>query len=316
MIHRPLRNRIIPGVLGLAAVWIAAWGFSADPPQSTSSTVAFAEVADDRLHNVHVVTDKVISGAQPEGEAGFKALQDLGVKTIISVDGAKPDADTARKYGIRYVHLPITYSTVTAAQGKAIAKAIDDLPGPVYVHCHHGKHRSAAAVAVACVYNGRLKPDQAESVLKTFGMGENYKGLWKAAREARQVDSAELRALDVKFVEAAPVAALTQAMSAVDRHADHLKLIQKQGWQVPPDHPDLDPAHEALQLQEHVHEIARGTEARAKPDDFRKMLLDGEEGSKSLRKLLLEKPPDRAAADVAFKRVTSSCVECHKTYRD
>ena len=52
-----------------------------------------------------------------------------------------------------------------------LARAIDEVEGPVYVHCHHGKHRSAAAVATACVMNGRLKPGQAESVLKTFGTG-------------------------------------------------------------------------------------------------------------------------------------------------
>jgi hypothetical protein len=222
----------------------------------------------------------------------------------------------ARKYGLRYVHLPVTYSTVTPEQGKAVAKAIDEMPGPVYVHCHHGKHRSAAAVAVACVYNGRLAPAQAESVLKTFGTGENYKGLWTAARKARRIDSAELRALQTEFAESSPVPPLAQAMTTVDRHTDHLKQIQKQGWQAPTHHPDLDPAHEALQLQEHLHEIGRGSGVVGKPDDFHRLLRGGEEGSKSLRQALLEKPMDPAAADLAFKRVLTSCTECHKAFRD
>src|SRR5688500_19183961 len=61
------------------------------------------------LENAHVVTDKVLSGAQPEDAKAFETLARLGVKTIISVDGAAPDVETARKYGIRYVHLPIKY---------------------------------------------------------------------------------------------------------------------------------------------------------------------------------------------------------------
>jgi protein tyrosine phosphatase (PTP) superfamily phosphohydrolase (DUF442 family) len=301
-------------VVGVVAAFFVAWGLCA---QSQRSPVgAFAKVDDERLENVHVVTEKVISGAEPEGPAGFEALREMGVKTIISVDGAKPDVETARKYGIRYVHLPITYSTVTPEQGKAIAKAIDELPGPVYVHCHHGKHRSAAAVAVACVYNGSLAPQRAESVLRTFGTGENYKGLWKAAREARPVGSAELRGLDVKFVETTPVPPLAEAMILLDRHADHLKEIQKAGWRAPADHPDLDPAHEALQLEEHLHEIGRGEQVKGRPEEFRRQLIESEGASRALRAALAGKPVDGVTADVALKRVTESCTECHKAFRD
>ena len=91
--------------------------------QSGPTTKPFKPVPDQKhLENGHIVTSKVISGAQPEGEESFKALQALGVKTIISVDGAKPDVEGAKKYGMRYVHIPITYATVTPQQANAIAK--------------------------------------------------------------------------------------------------------------------------------------------------------------------------------------------------
>src|SRR5688572_2727995 len=190
--------RWVGGTGCVALVLVGLSLFAADEAREGHAGVAakaFAPVPDQKaLHNGHVVTERVISGAQPDGEASFEALKVLGVKTIISVDGAKPDVESARKHGMRYVHLPITYGTVTPGQGRALAKAMAELPGPVYVHCHHGRHRSAAAVAVGCVYNGTLKAEQAEAVLETFGTGLNYKGLWKAAREARPVDSAELRA--------------------------------------------------------------------------------------------------------------------------
>jgi protein tyrosine phosphatase (PTP) superfamily phosphohydrolase (DUF442 family) len=268
------------------------------------------------LHNAHVVTTKVISGAQPDDEAAFKALAELGVKTIISVDGAKPDAELARKYGMRYIHRPISYDTVSEEDGRAIAKAIDEMPGYVYVHCHHGRHRSAAAVAVACVYNGQLRPDQGESVLRTFGTGANYTGLWKAAREARRVDAQQLRDLQVEYVEAARVGDLATAMVSIDHRWDHLKMSQAIKFAPPPDHPDINPAHEALQLQEHLQEMGRLAEVVAKPDDFKRMLAESEQQAKALHLALSATPVNLEAADAAYKSIAASCTACHKAYRD
>jgi|SRR5688500_352467 protein tyrosine phosphatase (PTP) superfamily phosphohydrolase (DUF442 family) len=285
--------------------------------RASATTKPFPAIADqDALHNAYVVTDKVISGAQPEGDRSFAVLQELGVKTIISVDGAKPDVASATRYGMRYVHLPIGYDGVDDAEGRAIAKAVAELPGPVYVHCHHGKHRSAAAVAVACVNNGMLKPEQAEDVLRTFGTGANYKGLWKAAREAKRINDDELAALQIQWVETAKVPALADAMVKVDTHWEHLKSIQKAGWRSPTDHPDLDPAHEALQVQEHFHEIGRTGDAQSRPDEYRKLLAASETDAAALRATLSAHPIDTKAADAAFKRASVSCTSCHKNYRD
>jgi len=286
----------------------------ARPPATTKP---FPPIADqDALHNAYVVTDKVISGAQPEGDRSFAVLGELGVKTIISVDGAKPDVASAKRYGMRYVHLPIGYDGVDDAEGRAIAKAVAELPGTVYVHCHHGKHRSAAAVAVACVNNGMLKPEQAEDVLRTFGTGENYKGLWKAAREAKRINDDELAALQIQWVETATIPALADAMVKVDTHWEHLKAIQKAGWRSPVDHPDLDPAHEALQVQEHFHEIGRTADAQSRPAEYRKLLAASETDASALRATLSAHPIDTKAADAAFKGASVSCMSCHKTCRD
>jgi protein tyrosine phosphatase (PTP) superfamily phosphohydrolase (DUF442 family) len=268
------------------------------------------------LPNAHVVTEKVIAGAQPEGDAAFALLKQMGIKTIISVDGSKPDVATARKYGLRYVHLPITYSGVTKEQGEAVAKAIDVLPGPIYIHCHHGKHRAAAATAVACVYNGSLPPARAESLLHTLGTGEDYKGLWKAARDARPIDRKTIDALDVKFVESVDIPPLADAMVTSDEISDRLKLIQKAGWQTPANHPDLDPPHEALMLEENVHEIGRSEEVQKRSADFKQHLADTEAKIQALKTLLGETPVNKPLADAAFDAIGKSCLSCHKSYRD
>ena len=286
------------------------------------ASASFAPLNEPSLHNAYHVTEKVLSGAAPEGDASFAALRRLGVKTIISVDGAKPDVATARKHGLRYVHLPIGYDDVTPEEGRAIAKAIDELDGPIYLHCHHGKHRSAAAVAVACVFNARLEPRQAESVLKTFGTGENYKGLWASAREARPLPPQALRETKVDFREVAPVPPMAEAMVAIDGNWERLKLAEKAGWRAPGAHPDVDPAHEALQLVERLHEMGRTHDVQGRPGGFRQMLEESETSAKTLHASLaawskggsVGAPPPQATN--AMKTIATGCSACHKSFRD
>src|SRR5688500_18702131 len=215
--------------LVLMLLCLATVALLAGAAEQTASP--FERVETKNLPNAFRLTDRLVSGAQPEGDQGFKDLKDLGVKTIISVDGAAPDVETAKRHGLRYVHLPITYSTVTEDEGKRIAKALAELDGPLYLHCHHGKNRSSAAVAVACVMNGTIKPEQAESVLETFGTGENYKGLWQAARDAKPLDEATLAAVKVQYVEQAKVAALAERMVEIDHVWEGMKAGQKNGWE-------------------------------------------------------------------------------------
>ena len=49
----------------------------------------------ERLHvegieNLFRLGPRLYSGGQPEGDGGFTALKSLGIKTIITVDGARP----------------------------------------------------------------------------------------------------------------------------------------------------------------------------------------------------------------------------------
>ena len=66
--------------------------------------------------------------------------------------------------------------------------------------------------------------------------------------KADQLDK-ELGEIKVDYVETAKLATFTEAMVGVDEHWDHVKQMKELGWRVPEDHPDLDPAHEALLRQ-------------------------------------------------------------------
>jgi protein tyrosine phosphatase (PTP) superfamily phosphohydrolase (DUF442 family) len=273
------------------------------------------------LHNVYRLTERLYSGSSPEGDAGFASLRKLGVRTVISVDGARPDVERARKHGLRYVHLPIGYDGVPEAQALRIARAVRDLPGPVYLHCHHGKHRGPAAAAVAhlCL-DGRCGVETAVEEMRRAGTDPRYTGLYAAPGQIRRPTREVLDRVPADFPEVAEVAALAQAMVAVDERWDRLQQVRAAGWKVPPDHPDIDPPHEALQLQEQYREAARLPQVEARPADFRRRLAEAEGGAAELERVLRQGREkgtvDGAAAEAAFRRSAAGCVECHGRYRD
>ena len=294
-----------------------------DAPQSPESSETASrgpqklDVA--HLPNAYRIHEKVISGGQPEGEKAFEELAQLGVKTIISVDGVKPDVELAKKHGLRYVHLPHGYDGIPQDRVAAIAKAVRDLPGPIYIHCHHGKHRSPTAAAVACVAAKLIEPGKAVDVLRTAGTNENYRGLYGVAESVKPLDDEVLNALPDDFPEVAEVPPFIEAMVALEQTHSNIKAIAAAGWKSPPDHPDLAPAHEALLLREHFAEMARSETAQNESEAFLVLLKESEEAAKELEELLkqgVESPEQVSAAAAAFDRISQRCGACHKQFRD
>jgi protein tyrosine phosphatase (PTP) superfamily phosphohydrolase (DUF442 family) len=266
------------------------------------------------LHNVLRVTDKLLSGSSPEGDAGFESLTKLGVRTIITVDGARPDVERARKHGLRYVHLPIGYDGIPREQGLRIARAVRDLPGLVYLHCHHGKHRGPAAAAVVrlCL-DDHCRAADAVAFLKEAGTAPHYKGLYAAADLLRPTP-AELDAVSDEFTEVAPVSSLIRMMVELDGRWERLTLARRAGWKAPEHHPDVDPPHEAVQLWELYREAARLPKVKTQPESFRRWLDDGERAAKELADALAAKKTADAAR--AFEASAKACADCHARHRD
>src|SRR5262245_50967108 len=266
----------------------------------------------DCLHNVYRVTDRLYSGSSPEGDAGFAALVKLGIKTIISVDGAKPDLERARKAELRYVHLPIGYDGVPERQSWLLAKAVRDLPGPVYLHCHHGKHRGPAAAAVVhfCL-DEQCTVATAIAEMRRAGTDPHYIGLYAAPRNLRRPTKEELDALPADFPEVALVSGLAQHMVAIEEHFGRMKLIRAAGWKAPPGDPDIDPAHEALQLREHYRESARLPDVHMRPAEFRDWLEAAHQDAGALETILREVKTQGAVntkrAEELFRKAAAAC---------
>lgn len=263
--------------------------------------------------NVWRLSERVYSGGDPRGEEGFRALAALGVQTILSVDGATPDLETARKCGLRYVHLPIGYDGIPRARALSIARAVRDLPGPIYVHCHHGKHRGPAAAAMALVALGEVSAEQGASLMERAGTSETYWGLYADVRGCRATQ-AEIDAADSSFPEKSVVSGLTATMTAIDERWERLSLAREAGWKTPPDHPDIDPPHEALQIREHFTELARQDAVRSRPTDFQGWLSEADSRAADMEAAL--RRSDGASANTARARVEDTCKRCHDAYRN
>jgi protein tyrosine phosphatase (PTP) superfamily phosphohydrolase (DUF442 family) len=295
---------------------------TSEPAPPPAATPAFSPVAvpdTPGLHNVFRLTDRLYSGSGPDGEEGFRSIAALGVKTVITVDGSAPDVKTAERFGLRYVHLPIGYDGVPRETAVRIARAVRDLPGPVYLHCHHGMHRgpAAAMAAVRCL-DDRCPAAAALDFLHAAGTDPAYKGLFASVTAGGAATPAELDRAGGDFPAVAPVADLVRMMVAVDERWNRMKAVRAAGWTMPTAHPDLDPPHEARLLREHFREAARLSDVAKRPDGFRQRLTASEAAAEELERLLREKSSVqvRERADAVFKRLSAGCADCHRTYRD
>jgi protein tyrosine phosphatase (PTP) superfamily phosphohydrolase (DUF442 family)/cytochrome c556 len=295
----------LPHLLLILCV-VASAAFAADP----------VPVELPGIHNAFQATDRLISGSQPEGDSSFAALAKAGVKTIISVDGGKPDVAGAKKHGLRYIHLPFGYDGIPAARIPELTKAAQDAAdGKIFVHCHHGKHRGPAAVGVICEATEGWTPARAEEWLKKAGTAPDYPGLFRAVRDFAAPTKEQLAKIG-PLPEVSQTGDLIDAMVAIDDHFMALKDSQKNGWKAPAGNPDATPAHQATLLWEQFRELARTPDTAKRSDDYRKHLADSEKAADILRTALKANVPDPVALEAAFKSATQSCSACHKAFRN
>ncbi len=267
------------------------------------------------LHQVVAYTADIWSGALPEGEEGFESLARLGIKTIISVDGGATDVEAAEAHGLRYVHLPHGYDGIDVLRRLEIARAVHDLPRPVYVHCHHGKHRSAAAVASTCVALGYLRNEDAEARMHVSGIAAQYKGLFQAVRDSKPVDEATLKTADDAFPARSKVSDMVEAMVEIDFAFENVQHIEKAGWTTPADHPDLVPAAELGRMADHFRnggETLPADEQRELVEWMRKSYREVAD----LEDAFVAGKETREQLSARFKAIAQNCKDCHAKYRN
>jgi hypothetical protein len=278
---------------------------------------------DIKIENVWQFGPGLFSGGQPEGEAGFKLLADLKIKTIISVDGATPELQLAKKHGMRYVHIPYGYDVIGPDEQLQLVRCMAELPQPIFIHCHHGKHRGPAGAAIMARFGLGWSAEDAANFMKIAGTSPDYAGLYQAARNFSAPTAQKLAEASKKTLpEAVEVADMVEMMVAIDQRFDAIKAWAKSTGEKKGE-AAANPLQESIQLRELVRESARLPVCNEKPAEFRRQFSLIESDISQLIDLLKsgeatdnsEKASKKAISTV-IATITGRCTACHKAFRD
>jgi len=272
------------------------------------------------LPNVVQVHRDVYSGGLPLGENAFEELRALGIQTIISVDGITPDVVSAKVRQMRYVHLPHSYDGVPPSRVLEIAKTIRDLPKPIYIHCHHGLHRSPAAASAGCVAAGLIRSEDSLSILKLAGTDKNYVGLYASVQAVVFEPTRDWNQVRSDFPSISPLPPIAEAMVSIDQTFQNVQSSLADS--------DNDSAcklssisHDLLMLRELYSELLRDRKA-IEDSDFSKHLNNGLKILDSI--ILVDTPIHSQAIETSaqnhmtsmLKLLKQNCVTCHQVFRN
>jgi hypothetical protein len=270
------------------------------------------------VENLFQLVPNVLSGSQPAGDEGFQALRDLGVTTIVSVDGTRPEVARARQFGLRYIHLPIGYDGISLERCGELTKIGGLARGKIFVHCHHGKHRGPAAAAILVQASGAWSAAQAEAWLQAAGTSNSYRGLWQSVGAYRLPSTETLAKLPNEFPEAVDPPDTVATMLAIDERWQRLVKTAREGGPAEGVLPQDAAQHQtavrdgAVQLAELVREWLRTPAFRQQPEPFRA------EAEQFLHDIAaLENSVTRPTAlATAVQRIEQRCTHCHEGHRN
>lgn len=313
-------SRLLPLVPLALSLLVTTPGCHSPAPSPTSAPALVnpsftpSQVALDPIENTFQLGPRLWSGGEPHGDHAFAALARAGIRTIVSVDGARTDLDAAQRHGLRYIHIPIGYDGIppdAAAQLTAVADATRD---GIFVHCHHGRHRGPAAAAILARANGAWDAVQATHWMQLAGTAPEYAGLYRAVADYRRPNPESLQRAASSLSPSVSPDDMVAAMVRIDLHAEILTDMKAVGWKVLDSAPDETPAQVARLLREQFTEgIRLGFGPRDDPD-FLQAMRRSETSARDLEVALAR--GESAGADQAWKTVRENCTSCHRRWRN
>jgi uncharacterized protein (TIGR01244 family) len=116
------------------------------------------------------VNAKISAGGQPS-EEDIAALKAAGVRKIINLRRAgeqnqpldpTAEGEAVKRAGLEYVHVPVDPKNLDPSSAEAVAKAIEETDGPVFVHCAAG----GRAVTHGLLAEAKAEGSSADKVFK------------------------------------------------------------------------------------------------------------------------------------------------------
>lgn len=292
-------------VLVLLCILSSAYRARSQAPESLQHT----------LGNVLQLSDRILSGSSPTTSDDFAELARRGIETVVSVDGAPPNVELAKSRGLRYIHIPIGYDGLTREAQLALVRVVRESDAPIYIHCHHGKHRGPAAAAIACMATGDVDHRGATDILERAGTSQRFPGLWYDVATFEPLAPDESLP---ELLEISPVSSFVQSMTQIDDAYNNLLVLKSNGWQKLAERPNLTATSQWTLLSKGFEEAARFA-----PIDF-----DDQSHAREIHALLqrsrfIAREAARAKERYGKRYLTQqlvhvryACISCHEKYRN
>jgi len=180
-----MRRIVVAGlivVLGLTCwMWMAGWKQTeavapADRPATWAQPLEMEGVP-----NLHRVSPSLYRSAQPTPE-GMKRLEDLGIKTVVSLRAFHSDREPLAATSIKYQRISVKSWHIEKEDVLQFLKLVTNPENqPVLVHCQHGADRTGTMCAVyRMVVEGWSKEEAVKELMEGgYGFHEVWKNMKK-----------------------------------------------------------------------------------------------------------------------------------------
>ena len=160
----------------ISIIFLALWSStiaSADPavrPESWAKPIKA-----EHLKNFYRLDEKVYRSAQP-GKKGFRELEQLGVRNVLSFRDYHSDED-AKGTALKLFRVKMEAGEITDDKVVDALRIIKQSDGPILIHCWHGSDRTGLISAMyRIVFQNWTKEDAIEELMKG---GYGYHSLYK-----------------------------------------------------------------------------------------------------------------------------------------
>ncbi len=144
------------------------------------------------VKNLNRVTPQLFRSAQPDA-AGMRAIESLGIRTVIDLRDLHDDKDAARGTKLQLRHVKTDAWHIEDGDiVRVLAMRRRKGDGPFLVHCHHGSDRTGVVCAMFRIVEQHWSREDAISELKDGGYG--FHKMWtNIPRYLRKVDVEKIR---------------------------------------------------------------------------------------------------------------------------
>lgn len=126
--------------------------------------------------NMYKVSDRLYRSAQPDA-LGMKNIEELGIKTVISLRSGQKDIELAKRTNLKLIHVSMRAWNPQYNDAVTVMRLLNESTAPILIHCYHGADRTGMMVALyRMVYEDWNREDALDEMLNG---GYGYHSMWK-----------------------------------------------------------------------------------------------------------------------------------------